>query len=284
MAQQSPHNRLSALQEIRDRAYLLSLGNAYLCEDVFLRKIGTEIVSMVKTLSEEIIAIKKRFPGKFADDVDTEALLKELNSRATKLQNPDSAMNDKCAAGDLGREFEQTVQDLTREIKSITAKVEGNLPEYTKKDAVIAVLGKAKAPASIVASSFVRLIFKVIAFLLILAMGPFVYLLVTMEREPALLDDVRKNEALIRSQREIIASLEKEKSVINRQIEELRRKEEDREDKIAIMDLNVRVHGLDDKQSKSEVEIANLEEKIEEDKAKVEEIQKKPFIQRLLRR
>jgi hypothetical protein len=284
MAQQSPHNRLSALQEIRDRAYLLSLGNAYLCEDVFVRKIGTEIVSMVKALSEDIIAIKKRFPGKFTDDVDTEALLKELHARAGALQNPDSAMNDKCAAGELGRELEQTVQDLARAIKRITAKVEGSLPEYTKKDAVIAVLGKAKAPASIAASSFVRLIFKVVAFLLILATGPFVYLLVTMEREPALLGDVRKNEALIRSQREIIASLEKEKSVINRQIEELRRKEEDRQDKIAIMDLNVRVHGLDDKQSKSEVEIANLEEKIKEDKAKVEEIQKKPFIQRLLRR
>jgi septal ring factor EnvC (AmiA/AmiB activator) len=284
MAQESPHNHLSALQEIRDRAYILSLGNAYLCEDVFLRKIGTEIASMVKRLSEDIIAIKKRFPGKFADDVDTETLLKELYARAGTLQNPDSAMNDKCAAGELGRELEQTVQDLTRAIKQITAKVDGVPPEFTKKDAVISVLGKAKAPASVAASSFVRLIFKVIVFLLIIALGPFVYLLVTMDREPALLNEVSKNQALIRSHREIIASLEKEKSELTRQIEELRRKEEDRQDKIAIMELEVRAHGLDEKRSKSEVEIANLDEEIKEDKAKVEEIHKKPFIQRLLRR
>jgi peptidoglycan hydrolase CwlO-like protein len=283
MDQESPHNHISALQEIRDRAYILSLGNAYLCEDVFLRKIGTEIVSMVKRLSEDIIAIKKRFPGKFADDVDTETLLKELYARAGELQNPDSAMNDKCAADELGRELEQTVQDVTQAIKRITAKVEGTPPEYTKKDAVIDALGRAKAPASTAASSVFALIFKVVVFLLILATGPFVYLLVTMEREPALLDEVRKNEAMIRSQREIIASVEKEKSEINRQIEELKRKEEDRQDKIAIMDLNVRAHGLDEKRSKSEVEIANLEEKINENRAKVEEIHKKPFIQRLLR-
>ncbi len=262
----------------------MSLGNAYLCENVFLRKIGTEIVSLAKRLSEDIVAVKKRFPGKFADDVDTGTLLKELHARAGELQNPDSAMNDKCAAGELGRELEQTVQDLNQAIKRITAKVEGITPEYTKKDAVIAVLSRAKAPASIAASSVVRLIFKVVAFLLILATGPFVYLLVTMEREPALLGEVSKNEGLIRSQRQIIASLEKEKSEINRQIEELRRKGEDRQDKIAIMDLDVRAHGLDEKRSKSEVEIANLEEKINEDRAKVEEIHKKPFLQRLLRR
>jgi cell division protein FtsB len=284
MAQQFPPNHLSALQEIRDRAYILSLGNAYLCEDVFLRKMGTEIVSMVQRLSDDIISIKKRFPGKFADDVDTETLLEELHARGEKLQNPDSAMSDKCAAGELGRELEQTVQDLTRAIKRITAKVEGSLPEYTKKDAVLDALGRARAPASTAASSVVALIFKLVAFLLILATGPFVYLLVTMEREPALLAEMSKSEALIRSQRAIIASLEKEKSEINRQIEELRQKGEDRQDKIAIMDLNVRAHGLEEKQSKSEVEIANLEEQINKDRAKVEEIHRKSFIQRLLRR
>jgi hypothetical protein len=284
MAKESPHNHLSALHEIRDRAYMLSLGNAYLCEDVFLRKIGSEIASMLKTLSEDIVAIKKRFPGKFADDVDTETLLKELHARAKELQSPSAAMNDKCAAGELGRELEQAVQNLTQAIKRVTAKVEGTLPGYTKKDAVIAVLDRAKAPAGIAVSSVAALIFKVFIFLLILATGPFVYLLVTMEREPALLGEIKKHEAQIRSQKEIIASLEKEKAQINRQIEELRQEEGARQDKITIMDLNVRVHGLDEKRSKSEVEIANLEDKISEDQAKIEYIHKKPFIQRLLRR
>jgi hypothetical protein len=284
MATESPKDHLRALHEIRDRAYMLSLANAYLCEDVFLRKIGPEIASKLKTLSSGIIAIKKRFPGKFADDVDTETLLQELHAKAKELQSPDAALNDKCAAGELGRELEQIVQNLTRAIRRITAKVEGTLPAYTKKDAVIAVLDRAKAPARIAASSVVALIFKVIIFLLILAAGPFIYLLVTMEREPALMQDIKQHEVQVRSQKEIMASLEKEKAQIVRQIVALRQEEEARQDMIKIMDLNVKVHGLEDKQSKAEVEIANLEDKISEDQAKIEEIHKKPFIQRLLRR
>jgi hypothetical protein len=284
MVMESPRNHSSALQEIRDRVYMLSLGNAYLCEDVFLRKIGSAIASRLRAVSEDITAIKKRFPGKFADDVDTETILKGLYAKAKELQNPHAAMNDKCAAGELGRELEKTVQDLTRAIKRITAKVEGSLPGYTKKDAAKALFDRAKTPASTAVSSVVGLIFKLIIFLLILAMGPFVYLLVTMQREPALIEQIKTREAQIRAQREIIASLEKEKAQITRQIQELRQGEGVREDKITIMDLNVAVHGLDEKRSKSEVEIANLEQEISEDRAKIEEIQKKPFLQRLLRR
>jgi chromosome segregation ATPase len=284
MAKVTSANHLRVLHEIRDRAYLLSLGNAYLCEDVFLRKIGSSIESMLKRLSDDIAALKKKFPGKFADDVDTKALLEKLHSKARALQKPDAAMNDQCTAGELGRELEQAVADVTQAIERIRAKVEGKLPEYTKKDAVIAVLGRARDPAGTAASSVVGLVLKVFLFLIILAAGPFVYLLVTMEREPALLEDIKKSEALIRSQREIISSLEKEKGEIHQQIEALRREEGARQDKISIMDLNVRVHALDDKRGRAEVEIANLENRIEQNKAKIEEIQRKPFVHRLLKR
>jgi hypothetical protein len=286
MARESPQNQLSALQGIRDRAYMLSLGNAYLCEDIFLRKIGSEIGSLLKTLSEDIIAIKKRFPGKFADDAGTEALLAQLHARAEDLQSPNVAMNDRCAAGELGGELEQIVQNLSQAIKKIADKVDGTLPEYTKKDAVMAVLDRAKTPASAAVSSVASLVFKVAIFLLvllILASGSFLYLFVTMDREPALLEEIKNHEAQVQSNKEMIASLEKDKAQLTRQIQEMKWEDAAREDKITIMELNVKVHGLEEKQSKSEVEISNLEDQISACRAKIEEIHKKPFIQRLLR-
>jgi hypothetical protein len=159
MPQESSKSHFSALHEIRDRAYLLSLGNVYLCEPVFLVKIGNEIESLLETFGEEILFIKKRFPGQMASDVDMGTVVEDIRSVAQDLKDPDTGLDDKCTAGEIGRELEKSVEALTSAVKTLIAKVEGELPEYSKKDAVLDALGAAKTPARAV-SSTVALIVK----------------------------------------------------------------------------------------------------------------------------
>jgi hypothetical protein len=44
-----------ALHDIRDKILVLSLGNAFLCEEVFLKKTGIAIESQLDNLRQEII-------------------------------------------------------------------------------------------------------------------------------------------------------------------------------------------------------------------------------------
>jgi len=283
MTQESPITHFSALHEIRDRAYLLSLGNVYLCEDVFLRKIGHEIQTLLDKLGEEILSIKRRFPGQLASDVDMETVVEDLRSITQDLKNPDPGLGDKCTAGELGRELEKSVAAVTSAIKALTARVEGELPEYSKKDAVLDALSVAKTPARVV-SSTMTLILKGLILLLLLGLGPLAYLLLSVDTEANLRKVISRSEAHISSVRERMASLEQERAGIIRDIESLRGDDAAREDRIATMDLSLKVHSLDDKLAQAEVEIANQEEIIKANLARIEEIRAKSFIQRLVNR
>jgi hypothetical protein len=283
MTQESSKSHFGALHEIRDRAYLLSLGNVYLCEAVFLVKIGKEIEALLETFGEEIIFIKKRFPGQMASDVDMGTVVEDIRSLAQDLKNPDAGLDDKCTAGELGRELEKSVEALTSAVKMLIAKVEGELPEYSKKDAVLDALGAAKTPARAV-SSTIALILKGIILLLLLALGPLAYLVLTMDTEVDLRKEIGKSQTQISSVKERMASLEQERKGIINEIEALKADNPVREDRIAAIDLNMRVHNLEDKLAQAEVELANLEEITERKLARIEEIRNKSFLQRLFDR
>jgi len=283
MPQESSRSHFSALHEIRDRAYLLSLGNVYLCEAVFLVKIGQEIEALLETFGEEILFIKKRFPGQMASDVDMGTVVEDIRSIAQDLKDPDTGLDDKCAAGELGRELEKSVEALTSAVKTLIAKVEGKLPEYSKKDAVLDALGVAKTPARVV-SSTIALIVKGLILLLLLALGPLAYLLLTMDTEADLRKEIGKSETQMSSVRERMASLEKEKAGIIKEIEIFKGDNLAREGKIAAIDLNMRAHSLDDKLSQAEVELTDQVEIINARLARIEKIRNKSFLQRLLDR
>lgn len=261
----------------------MSLGNVYLCEVVFLVKIGKEIEALLETFGEEIHFIKKRFPGQMAGDVDMGSMVEDIRSIAQDLKNPDAGLDDKCTAGELGRELENSLQALTSAVKTLIARVEGELPEYSKKDAVLDALVVAKTPARVVSSS-IALIFKGIVLLLILALGPLAYLVLTMDTEADLKKEIGKSETQIISVRERMGSLERERAEIINEIEALKADNPGRGDRIAAIDLNMRAHSLDDKLAQAEVELANLEETIEGKRARIEKIRDKSFLQRLLDR
>ena len=279
MSAAAPLPTFAALHDIRDKAILLSLGKAFLCEQVFLKKIGHSIDESIENLREDIVSLKTRFVGKFVEDVDTESILEDLHSQATFLQAPDRKATDKCTVGTLGAELEETVSVLTQAIKVIKGKVEGEVEEYTRKEAVVK---RAKTAGSLV-SSLVSLAVKVVVLLFLLALGPAIYLGVTMDREGSLQKQIAESKAYIQSQREQIGSLTKQRDELAVRIESSQGDNLSREQKLENMDLNVTVHGLDQKVHKSEAEITEHERLIKLNQQKLQDIKSKTFLQRFLR-
>jgi len=269
----------ASLREIRDKAILLSIGNAFLCEEVFLKKIGHAMDESLDHLREDVFSLKMMFVGKFVEDVDTDSLLDELHSQAKLLQSPDRRVTDKCAVGTLGTEMEEAVQTLAVAIKNIKSKVEGEVEEYTKKDSIVK---GAKSAGSLV-SSVVSFVIKTVFLLLLLALGPAIYLGVTMDREGSLQKQIAESKAYIQSQRAQIASVRKERDELSARAESSPGDALSRQQKVENMDLSVKVHSLDQKVHKTEAEITEHERRIRMNQQKIEEIKAKPFLQRYLR-
>ncbi len=279
MSADAPPPSFASLSEIRDKAILLSLGKAFLCEEVFLKKIGHSMVESLENLREDILSLKMRFVGKFVEDVDTDSILDELHSQATLLQTPDRRVTDKCTVGTLGTELEETVQALTEAIKTIKSKVEGEVEEYTKKDSIV----KGAKTAGSLVSSVVSLVIKTVILLLLLALGPAIYLSVTMDREGSLQKEIAESKAYIQSQRAQIASVRKERDELAAREESSQGDNLSRQQKVEIMDLSVKGHSLDQKVHKAEAEITEHERRIKMNQQKIEEIKLKTFLQRFLR-
>jgi hypothetical protein len=272
-----------ALHEIRDRVLMVSLGSAFLCEEAFLKESGSAMEGELEHLKQEIHALRTRFPGKFTTEIDTDAMIEDLHAHAQRLQNPNEGLKEKCTIGALGREMEDSLGALTVAIRKIKKKVGAEPPSYTAKDAVAGVLGKAKAPASL-ATRIIFLAVKTFFILVLLSLGPLTYLGVTMDREGPLLKEIRESEAHIQTQREIISSSEREKEALLRKIQSVQKDDLPREAKLAIMEMNVRIHSLDQARHRAEAEIADHEERIKDRKRRVQEVREKPFMDRLFRR
>jgi hypothetical protein len=269
----------ASLREIRDKAILLSIGKAVLCEEVFLKKIGHAMDESLDHLREDIFFLKMMFVGKFVEDVDTDSLLDELHSQAKLLQSPDRRVTDKCTVGTLGTEMEEAVQALAVAIKTIKSKVEGEVEEYTKKDSIV----KGAESAGSLVSSVVSFVIKTVMLLLLLALGPAIYLGVTMDREGSLQKQIDESKAYIQSQRAQIASVKKERDELAARAESSQGDTLSRQQKVEIMDLRVKVHGLDQKVHKSEAEITEHERMIKRNQQKIDEIKSKTFLERFLR-
>ncbi len=105
---------VGALSEIRKDSLLLSIAREYLCEDIFLIKIGKDIELNILRLKDDIISLKKKFPGKFATEVETDSILEKINATALALIEPGIEIKENCRSGELGRKLESDSQVNSR--------------------------------------------------------------------------------------------------------------------------------------------------------------------------
>lgn len=285
------------INEIRDRALMLSFGNEYLCKETFLKKMGIIIAQNVRELKEDINSLKVRLPG----DVqrETNEILNGIHRLASRMLNPDFTISQKCSMGELGRELEISINSLAHVVKTVEVEEEGDQLDYSKTEA-ISVPVETTLPVYVKAGFVPRFfgwidnlghlitalfifIIRSFIFLILISILPFTYLLVTMESEKDLLSEVNKNKTFIQIQKEILLKWDDEKEQHSKKLESMIQKDPNRQEKIEIMDLNLIIHQLDEERYKTEFEIDTYERKIESIDEKLGMIKRKSFLEKLLR-
>lgn len=275
-------DNLISLNEIRDCILLIEVGNIYLCEDIFLKKFGATIDSNLHNIEEGITSLKDQFPGKFADEVDTNKIVEKLRKNALQLQKPVENFSEKCARGEFGKELESNFKALTSAINKIKSQTGTKIQEYKKGDSVRSSIEQLKDTGSYFLS-YLQSFFKVFALIVIALVVAFCVLYFTMESESDLSGKIAAAEAQIRSYKQITSDKELEKLNISDQIKAKEKRDMTRLEKLEIMDLEALIHQVDQDIKEIEVEIKLQEDEITSNKEEIEKIKKIPLIKRLLR-
>ena len=279
----NPQGSFRSIHGIRDMALMLSIGNAYLCDAVFLKKIGLTIDTHLKEVRSDISSLKKQYPGKFENEVEADQVLEGIQTTARHLQEPEEGITKKCSAGELGRELETSVNVLVETVNAIRIQVEGELEGYTKKEAILAQVGRVKSVGHLIAV-LISLAFKVMGVLVLVGAMLFSYLYFTMESDEALLKELDQSKSQVESQMKLIARLEGERAEVATKLDSIPGGELDREGKVEVMDLSMQVHKLDERVHRAEVQIDVHKRKIKDIEKKIAELKDKTFLQRLLRK
>jgi hypothetical protein len=275
-------NQFRGLREIRNGVLLLSLGNTYLCEAPFLKKIGKTIHTQIDGIKGDILALKDQFPGKFVDEIDAEMTLEEINAISLRLQNPDQELNEKCTIGELGTELETHLEKLTATIGAIRDQVEGAGLSYTRKDFFRNIFGGARQPGGR-AFTAARRVFKLMVVFLALCVVAFFSLYFTMEDEEDLRGKIAAHEAHIRSQQEIMSGLDREMQQLTEETAALDRDDVSRQERLERIELNVQIHDLEQRRQKVQLLVQVQLDEIRKHRKEIKEMKKKSFLQRLLR-
>lgn len=279
----------NSLHGIRDNALLLNLGRKYLCKEPFLKKIGHSVDLQLKQLREDIVALKKKFPGRFlqGQEVDTEGIVDDLSRIAERLRNPDKKIQKRCAVGDLGRELEEGVDTMALAIDEIWDQVEGRGITYSTRDSAADFFGGIKNAISSFVKSVVKtivLFFKILFLVTSVLALIFLSLYMTMETEAKYLKKINNIDTLILPQKNLIAECDREIAEISKEVNALREGKETRQALLDVMDLNVKIHALREKRQEAEVKINLYENDRIDMEEKIELVRKKTFLERLFRR
>jgi hypothetical protein len=271
-----------ALKEIQDSAVMLSLATEYLCKDPFLKKIGATIEKNIEIVENHVEDLKKQFVGKPVAEVDLKKPMDLVARFAGRLQKAGDGTRQKCTQGELGKELDERVKALMSEISTLKERIEGRSVSYTTADSALSFLGRFKfiVRSLAVTSKFTLRIF---ALFVIVCLMIFLYLLITMETEKVPLERVEQSKALILSKQADLVRIKAKLKPLRAKIESARKDETSRQEEIRLMDLSLKAHKLAEDYQETLIEV-DIEEKALKEKLKeLEAVQRKSFLERLLR-
>jgi len=271
-----------ALNTIRKNTLLLTIAKEYLCEDVFLIKLGNNIKQNIQRLKDDISSLKKKFPGKFATEVETDDILEKISATAQALIDADKDIKEGCKSGELGRKLEADVKSIAEAVNLIKIQVQGKKLIYTRKESFFNIFSGLRSIGRSLGSALILGV-KILSCLIIIAIVAFSYLYFTMEKEGPILKEIAESREFISDRQKSISQLELRKKEVSEEIELLEKNGITRDEKIAIMDLEMEIQKINQDSNSIEAEINAHEKKISDNQKKIEEIKKTSFIERLLR-
>ena len=269
-----------SFRAIRDKALLIGLGSAYLCEPPFLARFGSEVERSLVLLDRDIRGLKERFPGKSSQEADTDRALDGLRDLAGRMKEADPALQKECAAGQLGTALEEQLKSLSDAVQEVRRRVEGEPTRYSGTEAVTGTFRRA-VHAVLEGFGVLGKAVGVVLLALIVTSG---YLFVTMERETDFERKIADHRQQVQVLMEDLARLEQEKiAPLELRIRQLEREGRGRADKLRKLELSVELGRLEREATNLRGEIKEREIRIQAAEEALKRLEQKGFLERLLR-
>ena len=283
MPEVNPQETEKTVKAIQDIAIILTGAAEFVCEGRMLKRFSRNIEENLEKLENNIALLKKKFPGKFPETLKPDASLSRMRDLAITLKGDNVDIEAKCRSGELGDELILRATELKAVTKDILDALRGKISRYTIVDKFAGYGGRIKS-FLLSLSPLVSNIGRIVLAAILVIIFAFVYLSFTMESEDVVLKSIKKGLSYIEKQNDMLARQRQKYNEITEKIKSFDQAEMSREDKIQWLNLSI-------KEKKSRVDIEQImlsieisKQKIAEKNKKVEEVRKKSFFQKLLRR
>ncbi len=272
-----------SIKAIQNIAIMLTGATEFVCEKRILKVFSSDIEANLEKLENDIASLKKIFPGKFPETLEPDSSLSKIRDIATMLKGDNADIDAKCLAGELGNELTISAAELKGIVKDIWDTVSGKVSEYTTTDR-IAEFGRIAKSSLSALSPLVSHAGKIIFAVLFVAIFSFVYLFLTMESEDVLLEGIKNDRVYIKTQKDTIQGKRLEYKEITEKLKSLDQGELIRQDKIELLNLSMKERKIKELIEKTILSVEKREKEIKEKNKRLEELRKKSFFQKLLRR
>ena len=272
-----------AIKDIHNIGIMLSGASEYVCEKEVLERFSRYLQAYHKRLESDITSLKKEYPGKFPETPELDNSLSRITDISAALEQDKKAIETKCRAGSFGHELNTQVAELKSGVRDIWETVTGKVTEYSITDRLSGG-GETVTSALYNISPFGPIPRKIIVAVLAIAAVVFGYLFFTMESEDELVKGIKSDLAHLETERQALTVKQKEYEDIQAQIKALDKAGLNRKDKIKLLSLTVEEGKLRESIEKTTVAVEKWERELEDKNKKLEELRKKPFLQKLLKR
>jgi len=270
------------LNDIKDMAVMLDIATEYLCEEPFLKKIGSGIVKSIGALEDLVEDVKKQYVGKPVGEIDLSKQIKPITQFAERLQSVDKNIRSNCMQGRLGKELAQKIFPLSDGFNAYRDRLEGKSVAYTAGDSVSGLVGKLELTGSSIVTGF-KLITKIcfVVVLVCLIACPFLY--VTMEKEGAILKRIGEARTGIDQKKSHLSKIEADYKKTQREIGAIQLEDLGRREIVDLIDFNLKAYKFSEEIQGALIDIKIKEKALEDEHKRLEELRRRSFIRRLFR-
>ncbi len=277
----SDQPNFQSLRIIRDNTLLISIASEYISENIFMEKFGKEIKKCLSVLKNDIISLKKQFPGKFTQEVNTDGIISSFENTAEEMLSGSEEIKNNCRTGKLAKSLDTDVDKITEAIDKIWHQVKGSDVKYTTSDSIGTFFDRLNIFSGI--ASLLKGIVKVLFIIVIILLAGFSYLYFTMEKEAPILEENKEIMAFIEEEKIVLQEFENKKADAQKELKKYKNSELLRKDKIAILDIETRIQEINQDIHKIEGQIDAHNKTMEQNNEKMEAIRSKPFLDKLLK-
>ena len=268
-----------SFSKINDNAILLELGKEYMCHDIFLKKIGSEINKNIDLLVNDIADLRKQYPGKLASEISTDKIIEKMKGAAGDLLSCDDKIKSDIMSGKFAASLNSQLKEMKGAVNKLWVQVKGSDLKFSRKDSLGNLIGRSQIFSGL--GSLASLFIKLLAVILVIAVAGFIYLYITMEKEDTYIKENLEISAYIEQQLDRVKEIEARKSELQDKLAVENRKELTSKVKIAILDMELEIQELNNELHGIEGSINSRKTAMSENNQRIEELEKKSLFEKL---